>query len=132
MTDPTNPYKHLYENPNGVGDQRPTALQIVRDQGAVGTYAGKVALVTGGTNGIGLETARALHATGVDVFITARDATKGDKVRQDILSTSEGKGCFKIIMMDMDSLESVRNAAKNFLSQSDKLNILINNAGILP
>lgn len=131
MTDSTNPYGHLYETPNGVGDQRPTALQIVRDEGVVGTYTGKVALVTGGTNGIGVETARALHATGLDVFITARDAVKGDKIRQEILSTSEGKGRFKVIMMDMDSLESVRNAAQSFLNQSDRLNILINNAGKL-
>ena len=129
MTDSFAPYAPLFESPRGVGDQRPTALQVVRDQGVTGTYIGKVALVTGGTNGIGVETARALHATGADVYITARDAHKGDKSRRDILARSEGKGRLEIIMMDMDSLESVRQAANSFLAKSDRLNILVNNAG---
>lgn len=129
MTDSFNPYANLYAKPNGVGDHRPTGLQVVRDNDAIGAYKGKVALVTGGTNGIGLETVRALHATGADVYFTGRDAVKSQKVRQDILDSSEGKGKLGVIMMDMDSLESVRRAARDFLAQSNTLNILVNNAG---
>lgn len=132
MTDPFRPYAALFEHPNGPGDQRPTALDIVRDNDALGTYSGKVALVTGGTNGIGTETVRALHATGADVYFTARDAAKGEKTRRDLLAKSEGKGKLEVILMDLDSLESVRNAAKAFLEKSDKLNILVNNAGESP
>lgn len=127
--DPFNPYGDLYANPQGVGDKRPTSLQVVQDQGLINAYTGKVALVTGGTNGIGVETAWSLHSTGADVYFTARDEAKGKKIRDDILSKSEGRGKVDFLMMDMDSLESVRDAARSFLSKSDKLNILINNAG---
>lgn len=128
--DPFNPYADLYANPQGVGDKRPTSIRVVQDQGVVNAYTGKVAMVTGGTNGIGVETVRALHATGADVYFTARDAVKGKKTRDEILSISEGKGKLDYVMMDMDSLQSVRDAVKSFLSQSDKLNILVNNAGM--
>jgi len=127
--DPMNPYKDAYAAPDGVGDGRPTALQVLIDNGCVSTYAGKVALITGGTNGIGLETVRALRATEADVYFTARSAEKAEKVRREILANSQGKGKLEVVMMDMDSLVSVRNAAKSFLSRSNKLNILINNAG---
>ncbi|KAK2775267.1 hypothetical protein FQN52_000720 [Onygenales sp. PD_12] len=132
MSNPFNPYQGLFDAPTGVGDQRPTAFQVIEDQGVIGSsYAGKVALVTGGTSGIGLETVRALHATGADVYFTARDVTKGETVRRDILSNSKGIGALGVIFMDMDSLESVRDAAKTFLEKSGKLNILVNNAGIM-
>ncbi|RFU26310.1 hypothetical protein B7463_g10030, partial [Scytalidium lignicola] len=131
MADPLNPYTDLYANPNGVGDQRPTGLKVVRDNDTIDAYKGKVALVTGGTSGIGVETVRALHATGADVYFTARDATKGERTKRDILATSKWDGKLKVVLMNLDSLESVRNAAKEFLSKSDKLNILVNNAGIM-
>ncbi|KAK5996352.1 Short-chain dehydrogenase/reductase prx1 [Cladobotryum mycophilum] len=131
MTNPLNPYIDLYAKPLGVGDQRPTGFQVVQDNNAIAAYSGKVVLITGGTNGIGLETVRAMHATGADVFFTARDVAKGERVRQDILSKSEGKGKLEVIIMDMDSLESVRGAANDFLAKSSKLNVLINNAGIM-
>lgn len=129
MSNPFNPYEGLFDTPNGVGDDRPTAIQVVKDQRVEGIYAGKVALVTGGTNGIGVETARALHATGADVYITARDAAKGETIRNDIMSKSDGKGALEVIFMDMDSLDSVREAARTFLEKCGKLNILVNNAG---
>ncbi|KAM0248017.1 hypothetical protein ACHAQJ_009622 [Trichoderma viride] len=131
VIDTFNPYGHLYQKPSGVGDQRPTAMQVVRDEGAIGAYTGKVALVTGGTSGIGVETARALHATGADVYITARSAEKGEEIRRNILAGSEGQGKLEVIMMDMDSLESVRSAANCFMAKSKRLNILVNNAGIM-
>jgi NAD(P)-dependent dehydrogenase (short-subunit alcohol dehydrogenase family) len=96
---------------------------------ALGQWAGKVALVTGATSGIGVETARALHATGADVYFTARDLQKGAATREDILKTSGGKGRLEIIELNLDSLESVRKAAKAFLQQSNTLNVLVNNAG---
>lgn len=98
----------------------------------MGELAGKVALVTGGTSGIGVETVRALHATGADVFFTARDSKRGAETQQEIAKRSTGKGRLQVIMMDLDSLESVRQAAQDFLSRSNKLNILVNNAGMWP
>ncbi|KAH7137744.1 WW domain-containing oxidoreductase [Dactylonectria macrodidyma] len=126
-------YSTAYASPKGPGDARPTALQVVEDEGLVGKLTDKVALVTGANSGIGLETARALHATGATVFITARDAAKAQKAMDEILKGTGVKSGAPIhaIEMRLDSLESVRAAAKAFLGQSDKLNLLILNAGIM-
>lgn len=128
---PLAPYAEQHKNITGPGDARPTAIQIVQDQGLVGKWAGKVAIVTGcSPGGLGPETARALHVTGADVYITVRDVAKGEEVAKDILS--DGKpGKVQVIKLDLGSLESVRQGVKEFLSKSDKLNVLINNAGTL-
>lgn len=129
MSDPFAPYAHLYKEPNGPGDQRPTALQVVRDNNLINGLSGKVVLVTGGTSGIGVETVRALHATGADVYFTARNVEKATATQADILRRSDGKGKLDFIEMDQDSLESVRAGVTAFLHKSDKLNILVCNAG---
>ncbi|KAK1968516.1 short chain dehydrogenase [Colletotrichum sublineola] len=125
------PYAEQHNNLTGPGDSRPTAIQIVEDQGLVGKWAGKVAIVTGcSPGGIGPETARALHVAGADVYITVRDVIKGEEVAKDILS--DGKpGKVEVIELDLGSLESVRRGAKEFLGKSDRLNVLINNAGVM-
>ncbi|KAF9871034.1 putative short-chain dehydrogenase [Colletotrichum karsti] len=129
--DAFHPYADLHANPKGPGDARPTALQIISDSNLANKWTDKVILITGGTSGIGLETARALFTTGADVYITARDSTKAKTAVEDITKSSEGRGKLEVIDMDMNSLESVKNAAKVFLEKSSKLNVLINNAGIM-
>ncbi|KAI1428492.1 putative short-chain dehydrogenase [Xylaria sp. FL1777] len=128
--DPTNPYAEVHADPQGEGDGRPTAIQIINDEGLINRLEGKIILVTGTTSGIGIETVRALHLTGADVYMQARDHAKAEKVRSEILATSEGKGKLEIVLMDLTSLESVRAGAKEFLAKSQKLNVLLNNAGI--
>jgi NAD(P)-dependent dehydrogenase (short-subunit alcohol dehydrogenase family) len=123
-------YEAVHANPNGPGDARPTAMAIVEDQGLVGKLADKVILVTGCTSGIGLETARALHATGAHLFITARDMQKGVHVLKDLLAGGlPGQGKIDLLELELDSLKSVRACAAKFLEKSKKLNVLINNAG---
>lgn len=130
-SDPFNPYKELYDNPKGQGDSRPGALQIVSDNNRVGQWSGRSVLITGATSGIGLETARALRATGADVYITARDLDKARSVINDVLYKSLGTGKLTVIEMDMESLDSVKKAAAQFLIKSgNKINVLINNAGM--
>jgi NAD(P)-dependent dehydrogenase (short-subunit alcohol dehydrogenase family) len=129
MSDQFAPYAKLFSNPHGPGDQRPTALKVVEDSDHANDWTGKVVLITGATSGIGLETARAMLATGADVFITARDLAKGQAVIDDLGKLPGCKGKMQMIEMDMNSLESVKKAAKTFISKSSKLNILINNAG---
>ncbi|KAG6008462.1 hypothetical protein E4U21_004484 [Claviceps maximensis] len=143
--DPLNPYKKLYDHPAGPGDARPTAQQVLADCTA-GTssdansnpWAGRVVLLTGGTAGIGLETVRALYRTGADIFFTARNLHKADAVRTGIMKedAADGRvgarGRLEFVEMDLDSLDSVRGAAAEFLSRSaGRVNVLINNAGIM-
>ncbi|OQE46814.1 hypothetical protein PENCOP_c001G08576 [Penicillium coprophilum] len=73
------PYAAAHLDPQGAGDARPTTLQIIKDEGAGGKLAGKVIVITGATSGIGLETARALKATGSTLFLTARNRSKAEK-----------------------------------------------------
>ena len=59
---------HKNENLRGPGDARPTALQIIKDEGLEGKMTDKVFIVTGASAGIGVETGRALAATGGKVL----------------------------------------------------------------
>lgn len=129
MSDQLKPYAQHYLTLKGPGDSRPTALQVLQDNDLVGQLKGKTALITGGTSGLGIEVARALLATGADVFITARDLEKTKTVVH-ALAKSQGGGKLEVVEMDMDSIGSVKKAAKDFLSRSSRLNILINNAGM--
>jgi 3-oxoacyl-ACP reductase-like protein len=123
-------YAAAHANPEGPGDARPTAMTIVKDQGLVGKMTDKVVLITGCTSGIGLETARALHATGAHLFITTRNMQKGVHVVRDLMAGgSPDQGKIDLLELELDSLQSVRSCVKTFLSKSFKLNILINNAG---
>jgi NAD(P)-dependent dehydrogenase (short-subunit alcohol dehydrogenase family) len=129
MSSPTNPYVAEHQSPRGEGDARPTALQIIRDEGLVNKLDGKVFLVTGTSSGIGVETVRALHATGAHVFMQVRDMDKGEGVMKDILATSVGTGKLDILYMELGSFKSIRAGAAEFLKKSEKLHVLVNNAG---
>lgn len=127
--------QHKLENLQGPGDSRPTAAQIIKYQGLTDSpeWAGRVVLVTGvSPGGLGLETAKAIHLTGADVYITTRNLAKGEEVAEEI--RGDGKsGKVDVIQLELDSLDSVRTAAAEFLRKSgNKLNILINNAGMHP
>ena len=132
MSSSTSRYEAAHQNPQGEGDARPTALQIIQDEGLVNNLTDKVMLVTGSSSGIGVETVRALHATGAHIFMQVRDATRGEEVTEEILASSEGSGELELLEMELDSLKSVRAAANEFLKRSNQLNVLINNAGNFP
>ncbi|KAF2497702.1 NAD(P)-binding protein [Lophium mytilinum] len=127
MTTPYTKYAEVHVNTKGPGDARPTADQIVQDEGLEGKLTGKVAFITGCSSGIGIDTARAMKATGARVFAAVRDVKKGEKALADILEP----GRCELITLDLDSLDSVRSCVADFLSRSSTLNILINNAGIM-
>ena len=92
--------------------------------------SGKVALVTGASSGLGVETARALASVGAEVTLTARDMPKVDAVAEAIrerhpqarISTGE---------LELTRPESVRAFAKSFLSGHERLDLLVNNAGLM-
>jgi NAD(P)-dependent dehydrogenase (short-subunit alcohol dehydrogenase family) len=120
----SNRYTAAHANPEGPGDARPTALQIIKDNNLEGALAGKVALITGVSSGIGLETAKALAATGMRVFGAVRNL---EKAKAGFSSIDK----IELLELDMNSLESVRSCAATFLAKNLPLNILITNAGIM-
>ena len=122
------PYTAAHANPQGAGDARPTALQIVRDEGVVGKLNGKVIVITGASSGIGLETARALSLTGATLFLTARNVKMAETALAEVVEA----GRVSLVEMDNNSFASIRNAAGTILKKSNnRVNILINNAGVM-
>ncbi|KAH7084591.1 hypothetical protein FB567DRAFT_498713 [Paraphoma chrysanthemicola] len=120
-------YESIHQNPNGPGDARPTASQIIKDEDLQGKWSDKTILITGTSSGIGIETARALLDTGATVYLTARDLNKAKSALGSILDNPRAK----LLELDLNSLASVRKCADEFSKDSDKLNILIANAGVM-
>ncbi|MEO1170128.1 MAG: oxidoreductase [Pseudomonadota bacterium] len=87
--------------------------------------AGKTAIVTGGYSGIGLETVRALVDAGVDVIVPARNREKADTALAEI------DGEVRVGDMDLADIASVRRFADEMTGSLDRLDLLINNAGIM-
>ena len=91
---------------------------------------GKVALVTGGSSGLGQETARVLAARGAHVILTARDVPKGESVAAGIRA-STGNERVEVEDLELGSLKSVRAFAGRFLARHPTLHVLVNNAGVM-
>jgi len=87
---------------------------------------GKIALVTGGNRGIGKEIGRQLAAKGFRVILTARDPKAGTRAASSI------KGDIGFLALDVADDESITRAAQSFGKESDRLDVLVNNAAIYP
>lgn len=91
---------------------------------------GKIAIVTGGASGIGVETVRALASAGAHVVMPVRSRAKGEKAAADIRA-STGNKAIDVADMDLENYASVERFAKDFVATGKPLHILINNAGIM-
>jgi len=87
----------------------------------------KTALVTGANKGIGREVAQQLAAKGFHVFVGARNAKAGRKAAEEI--AKQGKATF--LEIDVADNGSVSTAAREFSDIEDRLDVLVNNAGII-
>lgn len=91
---------------------------------------GKIALVTGATSGIGIWTAAGLAKTGATVVITARDRTRGEAVQRDLAAQAPAAR-IELLIADLGSLAGVRRLAADIKERYQRLDILINNAGLM-
>jgi NAD(P)-dependent dehydrogenase (short-subunit alcohol dehydrogenase family) len=103
------------------------AYTPARDVVAGHDLAGKVAIVTGGATGIGIETARALAEAGAEVVIAVRKPDLAEAAVVDIAKTAKGKISWS--MLDLSSFKSIRAFAERWGDRP--LNLLINNAGVM-
>jgi NAD(P)-dependent dehydrogenase (short-subunit alcohol dehydrogenase family) len=91
---------------------------------------GRVAVVTGGNGGLGLETARQLAAHGAHVVIGARNLLKAEAARKQIESTVPGAS-LDIRQLDLGSLASVAEFARTVMAVNPRIDLLFNNAGVM-
>jgi NAD(P)-dependent dehydrogenase (short-subunit alcohol dehydrogenase family) len=92
--------------------------------------AGRTAVVTGANGGLGLETARALAGAGAHVVMAARNQEKAAEAAAEIRQTV-AEPSLEVISLDLGSQASVREAAERILAAHQKIDILINNAGVM-
>ncbi|EQL01039.1 hypothetical protein G6O67_000970 [Ophiocordyceps sinensis] len=124
----TDRYAAVHQDANGPGDARPTAAQIMADEGlGAGTLAGQTAFITGCSAGIGVETAKVLYAAGATLYLTARGLDKARAALGDMVDDKR----VHLLELHLDSLKSVRACAAEFLSRSSTLNLLVCNAGVM-
>jgi NAD(P)-dependent dehydrogenase (short-subunit alcohol dehydrogenase family) len=96
----------------------------------VGDQQGRTAVITGATSGLGLETAKVLAEHGATVVLTGRDAGRADAAAATILSAHPGAKV-EAAVLDLAELSSVRAAAADIGSRFDRIDLLINNAGVM-
>lgn len=94
------------------------------------SQGGKVALITGANSGLGFEAAHVLAAKGAHVILAVRDAAKGERAAAAI-RRSAPTAELAVLPLDLASLASIRRAAVEVLRTYDRLDMLINNAGVM-
>jgi len=92
---------------------------------------GKRTLVTGGTNGIGVEIARGLLARGADVVLPCRDLQKGSRVREELRRDAGATARIDLVPLDLADLDSVRQAAREIAAMTARIDVLVENAGVM-
>jgi NAD(P)-dependent dehydrogenase (short-subunit alcohol dehydrogenase family) len=96
----------------------------------VGDQSGRIAVVTGATSGLGLETARVLAQHGATVVLAGRDQAKTSGA-VDAIRASQPSAAVETAELDLASLQSVRTAAADLTARFPKLDLVINNAGVM-
>jgi NAD(P)-dependent dehydrogenase (short-subunit alcohol dehydrogenase family) len=85
---------------------------------------GRTVVVTGATSGIGYHTARELARAGAEVVLAVRDAARGEAARGEI-------GAAAVVRLDLADQASVRAAAEEILGRWPRIDVLVNNAGVM-
>jgi NAD(P)-dependent dehydrogenase (short-subunit alcohol dehydrogenase family) len=96
----------------------------------VGDLTGRVALVTGANSGIGYETTRVLADHGAHVIMACRDREKAARAR-DKLESQLDRSSLELLDLDLADQASVRVAAERVMAQHARLDLLVNNAGVM-
>ena len=91
---------------------------------------GRTVVVTGANSGIGLETAVELARAGATTVLTARDPGRGEAALE-VVRTRSGRDDVHLVVFDLASLASVRKGADEILERCARLDVLVNNAGLV-
>jgi NAD(P)-dependent dehydrogenase (short-subunit alcohol dehydrogenase family) len=91
---------------------------------------GRVAVITGANTGLGFETAKVLAARGASVVLAVRDVEKGKRAAEQITAHAPG-GQVIVQLLDLTDLSSIRAAAEELRAAHPRIDLLINNAGVM-
>lgn len=89
----------------------------------------KIALVTGANSGMGMASARMLARKGYFVLMLVRSEKRGNEAFK--MLNEEQPGCFHLILCDLSDLQSVRRAASFIGETYEKIDVMLNNAGVI-
>jgi NAD(P)-dependent dehydrogenase (short-subunit alcohol dehydrogenase family) len=95
-----------------------------------GGLEGKVALITGGTSGIGKAAAKALAEMGAEVVVSGRSEERGRAATEEIRGES-GSGKVSLMLADLAVQAEVRALVREFAKHHERLDVLVNNAGLI-
>ena len=96
----------------------------------IGDQSGRVAIVTGSSSGIGYEAARVLANKNAEVIIAVRNQIKGDAAVHKIKVQNQDANV-KVMLLDLANLKSIKRFADDFKAKYSKLDLLINNGGVM-
>jgi NAD(P)-dependent dehydrogenase (short-subunit alcohol dehydrogenase family) len=97
---------------------------------AMPPQTGKLAYITGANSGVGFHAARELARAGCAVVLACRDGGRAGEARARILAAVPAAQV-EVALLDLASLDSVRAAAQSFLATGRRLDLLVNNAGVM-
>ncbi|MAW30279.1 MAG: short-chain dehydrogenase [Gammaproteobacteria bacterium] len=100
------------------------------DEGMVPDQTGKSVVITGSNTGIGYHMARAMACKGANVIMACRSTEKAEGARDAIVSEFPDSS-ISVMELDLADLSSVERFSKELISGSDRLDVLINNAGVM-
>jgi len=89
---------------------------------------GKVVIITGATSGVGYHAARRLAQGGATLVLVCRNSEKAEDLRKELRQGFDAN--VQIVLADFSKLTDVRNAAKFILAQHQRIDVLVNNAGL--
>ena len=117
-----------------VGGYTSVGYQVRRrawEAGELERLEGRTVVISGATSGIGLAAAHAFARLGARVRILARSQERGEQARGAI-SAGSASQAVDVITCDLSSLRSVRSCAELLVSEGGRIDVLVNNAGVLP
>ncbi|RMJ14226.1 hypothetical protein CDV36_006107 [Fusarium kuroshium] len=96
------------------------------------SLSGKVILITGANTGLGKATAIELSKHSPEhIYLTSRNLTKGNAALDEVKEVASEGTKVSLLELDLSSFESIKAAARDFLKQQDKLDVLLLNAGVM-
>lgn len=98
------------------------------------SLTGKVFIITGAASGVGFELAKMLYVAGGCVYVTARSVSRCEDAIEKIKAQTSGKnteGILKSMILDLADISTVKPAVDEFLRQETRLDVLVNNAGVM-